>query len=84
LPRPEQCVITNIYDSVFQQHFQVPIIAVFTKYDQFLRNVKMDVSDNPDKYVNRSVSDVAEEQFQEHYLHPLGDDVEYVQLESEL
>jgi hypothetical protein len=55
---------------------------VFTKYDQFLRNVKMDVSDDPDKYSNRSVSEVANEQFQEHYLHTLGD-VVYVQLESE-
>ena len=65
------------------QHFQVPMIAVFTKYDQFLRNVKMDVTDDPDKYLNRSVSEVAKEIFQEHYLHPLGDDVGYVQLESE-
>jgi hypothetical protein len=68
----------------FTQHFQVPVIAVFTKYDQFLHNVKMDVSDDPDKYLNRSVSGVAKEVFQEHYLHPLGDDVGYVQLESEL
>ena len=68
----------------FMQRFQVPIIAVFTKYDQFLRNVKMDVSDYPDKYLDRSVSEVAKEIFQEHYLHPLGDNVGYVQLESEL
>jgi hypothetical protein len=68
----------------FTQHFQVPVIAVFTKYDQFLRNVKMDVLDDRDKYLDRSVSEVAKEQFQEHYLHPLGDDVGYVQLESEL
>ena len=67
----------------FTQHFQVPIIAVFTKYDQFLRNVEMDVLDYPDRYLNRSVSEVANEQFQEHYLHPLGEDVGYVQLESE-
>ena len=65
------------------QHFQVPVIAVFTKYDQFLRNVKMDVSDDPDKYLNRSISEVAEELFQEHYVCPLGDDVSYVRLESE-
>ena len=57
---------------------------MFTKYDQFLRNVKMDVSDDPDKYVDRSVSDVSKELFEEHYLHPLGDDGGYVQLESEL
>jgi hypothetical protein len=42
----------------------------------------MDVSDDPDKYLDRSVSEVATEQFREHYLHPLGDDVVYVQLES--
>jgi len=55
----------------------VPIIAVFTKYEQFLYNVKMDVSDYPDKYLDRdiSISEVAEKLFQEHYLHPLGDDV---------
>ena len=65
------------------KHFTVPIIVVFTKYDQFLHNVKMDVSDDPDKYSDRSVSEVANEHFQEHYLHPLGDAVVYVQLESE-
>jgi hypothetical protein len=68
----------------FTQHFQVPVIAVFTKYDQFLFNVEMDVSDDPDKYQNKSASEVAKEQFQEHYLRPLGDNVGYVQLESEL
>ena len=56
---------------------------MFTKYDQFLRNVKMDVSDDPDRYSDRTVSEVANEQFQAHYLHPLGDVVVYVQLESE-
>jgi hypothetical protein len=66
------------------EHFEVPVIAVFTKYDQFLHNVKMDVMDDPDRYLNRSASEVTEELFQEHYLHPLGEDVEYVQLESEL
>ena len=62
--------------------FKVPIIVVFTKYDHFLRNVKMDVSDDPDKYLGSSVTEVASERFQEHYLHPLGD-VVYVRLESE-
>jgi hypothetical protein len=66
------------------KHFVVPVILVFTKYDQFLHNVKMDVSDDPDIYPDRSVSEVAKEKFQEHYLHLLGDDVGYVQLESEL
>jgi hypothetical protein len=44
----------------------------------------MDVLDDPNKYLGRSVSEVAEEQFQEHYLHSLDDDVGYVCLESEL
>jgi hypothetical protein len=70
--------------TVLMKHFEVPVIAVFTKYDQFLRNVKMDVLDDPDKDPDRSVSEVAEQVFQEHYLCPLGDDVRYVLLESEL
>ena len=69
---------------IFTQHFQVPVIAVFTKYDQFLRDVKDDVLDYPDKYLNRSVPEVAKERFEEHYLCPLGEDIGYVQLESEL
>jgi hypothetical protein len=66
------------------KHFEVPIIVVFTKYDQFLRNVRMDVLDDPDQYPDKSVPEVAKEQFEENYLHPLGGGVEYVQLESEL
>ena len=57
---------------------------MFTKYDQFQRNVEMDVSDYPDKYLDGNVSQVAEKQFQEYYLRPLGDDVRYVRLESML
>ena len=65
------------------KQFEVPIIVVFTKYDHFLRNVRMDMLDDPDLYLDKSVSEVANEQFKEHYLHPLGDVVVYVQLESE-
>jgi hypothetical protein len=60
----------------------VPVIVVFTKHDQFLRNVGMHLSDFPDEYLDSNVSEVAEKQFQEHYLHPLGDDIIFVQLES--
>ena len=66
------------------KHLEVPIVVVFTKYDQFLRNVRMDVSDDPDLYGNRSANEVAKERLQEGYLHPLGDDIRYVQLQSEL
>ena len=56
---------------------------VFTKHDQFIRNVEMHMFDYPDEYPNSNISEVAENQFQEHYLHPLGNDVRFVQLESE-
>ncbi|KAH9013225.1 hypothetical protein EDB85DRAFT_974983 [Lactarius pseudohatsudake] len=58
----------------------VPVIAVFTKYDQFRRNVKIDLMDygNPDD----SVTEVTEKLFQEHYLHPLGDHAVFVRLEQ--
>jgi hypothetical protein len=43
----------------------------------------MDMLDDPDLYRDRSVPEVANEWFQD-YLHPLGDNVRYVKLESEL
>ena len=64
-------------------HFEVPIIVVFTKYDQFLHNVGMNLADYPNEYPDSNVSEVAEKLFQEYYLHPLGDDVQYVRLESQ-
>jgi hypothetical protein len=65
------------------RHFEVPVIAVFTKYDQFLRNVKMDVLDFPDEYPDSNAYQVAEKLFEDHYLRPLGTDAKYVRLESE-
>jgi hypothetical protein len=60
----------------------VPVIAVFTKYDQFLRNVAMHLADYPNDYPDSNVSGVAEKLFQEYYLHPLGDDFRHVRLEK--
>ncbi|KAF8258006.1 hypothetical protein EI94DRAFT_1756079, partial [Lactarius quietus] len=63
----------------------VPVIAVFTKYDQFLCNVEMDMQDeseDPDNYTDSDVSAEAEKRFQDHYLSPLGNDVKYVRLEN--
>ncbi|KAH9167006.1 hypothetical protein EDB89DRAFT_1854146 [Lactarius sanguifluus] len=51
----------------------VPVIAVFTKYDQFRRNVQIHVEDFGGP--GDDVLDVAEKQFQEHYISPLDDDV---------
>jgi hypothetical protein len=63
---------------------------VFTKYEQFVRNVKIhleDFGDSDDKesvVAEDKVSEVAEKQFQEHYLEPLGYNDGYVRLESGL
>ncbi|KAF8273967.1 hypothetical protein EI94DRAFT_975228 [Lactarius quietus] len=60
----------------------VPVIVIFTKFDQFLRNVEMHMVDYPDEHPpDSSVSEVAESQFQEHYLRPLGDDVRFVRVQ---
>ncbi|KAH9168578.1 hypothetical protein EDB89DRAFT_1580181 [Lactarius sanguifluus] len=58
----------------------VPVIVVFTKYDQFQRNVQIHMEDfgSPDD----NVSDVADKQFEEHYLRPLGDNIRSVRLEK--
>jgi hypothetical protein len=37
----------------------------------------------PDKYPDSNIYQLAEKRSQNHYLHPLGDDVRYVRLESE-
>ncbi|KAH9031173.1 hypothetical protein EDB84DRAFT_1271108 [Lactarius hengduanensis] len=60
----------------------VPVIAVFTKYDQFRRNVQIHVEDFGSP--NDDARDVAEKRFQEHYVSPLGDDVRFVRLERRL
>lgn len=65
-------------------HFEVPVVVLFTKHDQYLFNVEMDILDDPDKYPpGTDVFEEAEKRFQEYYLRPLGDDAKYVQLESE-
>ncbi|KAH9016200.1 hypothetical protein EDB84DRAFT_1582029 [Lactarius hengduanensis] len=58
----------------------VPVIVAFTKYDQFRRNIQINVEDfgSPDD----DVLDVEDKVFQEHYLRPLGDDVVFVRLEK--
>ncbi|KAF8267521.1 hypothetical protein EI94DRAFT_1730201 [Lactarius quietus] len=77
--RPE--LDLKFYDKICPDP-NVPVIAVFTKYDQFLRNVKMDVSDYPDKYPDSNGNEVAEKLFQDHYVRPLGNNAKYVRLEK--
>ena len=40
------------------------------------------MSDYPVEYPDSNVSEVAEKLFQEHYMHPLGNDITYVRLRS--
>ncbi|KAF5344988.1 hypothetical protein D9756_011293 [Leucocoprinus leucothites] len=54
----------------------VPVFAVFTKYDQFKRNVKMGVED---KVLDAGTTH--EIQFEKKHLCHLGDEPKYVQLE---
>ncbi|KAH9956386.1 hypothetical protein BGW80DRAFT_255615 [Lactifluus volemus] len=56
----------------------VPVIAVFTKYDQFKRDIEMDLEDgDPDGPVT-----TPELRFEENYLCHLGAGAKYVQLEK--
>ena len=64
------------------RHFEVPVIVVFTKHDQFIRNVAIHLSDYPNEYPKSNVSEVAETLFQEHYMQHLGNDIKFVRLKS--
>jgi len=58
---------------------------VFTKYDQFLRNVGIDLEDRHDQDRRIDVSEkgkarAANEIFEEHFLGPLGKGIPWVQM----
>ena len=62
--------------------FQVPVIALFTKYDQFKRDVRMMLQDegcDRDMDLNTEV----ENKFKRHYLAGLNGSPPFVRLESE-
>jgi len=55
---------------------------VFTKYDQFLRNVEIDMEDE-DPSIDLSEEakgKAAKELFEEHFLGPLGEGVPWVRM----
>ena len=62
--------------------FQVPVIAVFTKYDQFRRNIKMKLEDER-RDSSTNLKDEAEHIFHQHYLASLRETPPFVRLESE-
>jgi hypothetical protein len=62
-------------------NIEVPVIAVFTKYDQFKRNIKMKLEDqdrDPAEYIIE-----VENVFHRHYLDSLSGSPLFVCLESE-
>jgi len=62
--------------------FQVPVIAVFTKFDQFKRDIRMKLEDegrNPGTNLNEEVESI----FRQHYQASLGGTLLFVRVESE-
>jgi hypothetical protein len=62
--------------------FQVPVIAVFTKYDQLRRNVKMRLKEegrDPETHFDTEVENV----FDRYYLAGLGGPPPFVRLEGD-
>ena len=62
--------------------FEVPVIALFTKYDQFKHDIKMkleDEHDHPETDIDTEVKRV----FEQHYLASLRGPPPFICLESE-
>ena len=62
--------------------FQVPVIAVFTKFDQFKRDIKMRLEDegrDPGMDLDTEVENI----FNQHYLAGLNGPPPFIRLESE-
>ena len=62
--------------------FQVPVIAAFTKYDQFKLDIKMKLEDDgrdPETHFDAEVKNV----FDRYYLGSLSGSPPFVRLESE-
>jgi hypothetical protein len=62
----------------------VPVIAVFTKYDQFRLDIEMNLQDGGCSDSEQEAPAEAKRVFKEHYLDNLGVAPEFVCLESEV
>jgi len=60
----------------------VPVVAVFTKFEQFKRNIKMHLEDHPNENLDGNAADVLKRRFEEDYQRHLGDGARFVQLEK--
>jgi len=67
---------------IMMWHFQVPVVAVFTKYDQFKRNIRMKLEDEGrDRDIDLDAE--VENTFKQHYLAGLNCSPPFICLESE-
>jgi len=62
--------------------FSVPVIAVFTKYDQFKRDIKMKLEDEG-RDLKMDLNAEVENIFNQHYLASLDGPPPFICLESE-
>ena len=62
--------------------FQVPVIALFTKYDQFKRDIKMKLEDEPN-HPETDIDAEVKRVFEQHYLARLSGPPPFMCLESE-
>ena len=62
--------------------FEVPVIAVFTKFDQFKRNIKMQLEDEGRDIETHFETEV-KSVFDQYYLGGLSEPPPFVRLESE-
>jgi len=62
--------------------FQVPLIAVFTKFDQFKRDIKMKLEDE-ERDREMDLDTEVENIFNQHYLARLNGPPPFICLESE-
>jgi hypothetical protein len=76
------CRNTRLGTGIDVWDFLVPVIAVFTKYDQFRRNLVFRLEDMG-RDPGTELEDEAESTFREHYLNGLRGSPPFVRLESE-
>ena len=64
--------------------FQVPVVAVFTKFDQFRRNIRMELEDEGgDPGTDLRLNTEVENMFNQRYLAKLNGPPPFIRLESE-
>ena len=63
--------------------FQVVVLALFTKYDQFKRNVKMWLEDHNLIHQEMNIDAEVKRWFEQHYLASLSGPPPFICLESE-